>query len=154
MRPLLIAIVIILGFSCRQTGQKQKAILPPDFDKEFLLDTSIKFQNVRDVAYGYSLSYPISFVEVKDTIGQVDSLILYSKDRLAKIKFFVEGDIRKNENEKDENENNFFSRYFDSLTNSNHRLTKLSSIHIHLKTLSMGTLQNLHCWEKEKHPNL
>jgi hypothetical protein len=123
MRPPLIAIVIILSFSCKQTGQKHKAILPPDFDKEFSLDTSIEFQNVRHAAFGYSLSYPISFVEVQDTIGQVDSFILYSQDRLAKIKFFVEGDIRKNENEKDEHEKNFFSLYFDSLTNSKHRLT-------------------------------
>ncbi|MFC0773309.1 hypothetical protein [Terrimonas alba] len=124
MRPLLIAIIIIISISCRQTEKKQKVILPPDFDKEFSLDTSVKFQNVRHVAYGYSLSYPLSFVEVQDTVGQVDSLILYSKDRFAKIKFFVEGDIRKSKDQKDESEKNFFSQYFDSLTNSKHSLTR------------------------------
>lgn len=128
MRPLLIAIIIMLSISCIQTEQKQKAILPPDFDKEFSLDTSIKIQKVRHVAYGYYLSYPMSFVEVQDTIGQVDSLILYSQDRLAKIKFFVEGDIIKNKNEKDESEKIFFSQYFDSLINNKHRLTRNAKV--------------------------
>jgi hypothetical protein len=124
MRPILIAVVIIISISCTQTGQKKKAILSHEFDKEFLLDTSIRFQNVRHVAYGYSLSYPVSFAEVQDTIGQVDSLILYSPDRLAKIKFFVEGNIGRSENEIHESQKTFFSRYFDSLISSRHRLTK------------------------------
>jgi hypothetical protein len=120
--------VFILIISCRQTQQKQKPILPPVFDKEFSLDTSIKFQNARDVAYGYYFSYPLSFVEFVDTIGQVDSLILYSQDRLTKIKFFVEGATQRNKSEIDETEKNLFKLYFDSLTNSKHSFTKNAKI--------------------------
>lgn len=128
MRLLPIAIFIILIISCKQSRQKQKAILPPDFDKEFSLDTTIKFQNVRHAAYGYGFSYPISFVEDQNTIGQVDSLVLFSQDRLAKIKFFVEGEIQKNENEKDDRENVFFRLYFDSLRYNKHKLTREAKV--------------------------
>jgi hypothetical protein len=58
----------------------------------------------------------------------VDSLVLYSKDRLAKIKFFVEGDIQKGKNEKDKSEKSYFSRYFDSLSNSKHSLTRNAKV--------------------------
>jgi hypothetical protein len=120
--------IIIFISSCGQTPQKQKEIFPPDFDNEFILDTTIKFENVRDVAYGYNFSYPKSFTEVIDTIGQVDSLILYSKDRLAKIKFFIEGDIKKDKSATDKNEKTSFEEYFSGFTSNRHWVTQNSKI--------------------------
>ena len=128
MKTLLIAIVIIISISCKQTKQEQKETLPPDFDNEFSLDTSIKFQNVKNVANGYSFSYPISFIEAVDTIGQVDSSVFYSPDKETKIKYIIEGDTKKNENEKDRTEEQLFKQYFDSLTNSKHGITAKAKI--------------------------
>jgi hypothetical protein len=126
MRLKHFAIISILIVSCKQTQEKQKEILPPVFDKEFSLDMSVKFENVRDVAYGYSFSYPISFVEVMDTVGILDSFTFFSQDRLTKIKFFVESglEIGKDKNEKDEIEKNLFKHYFDSLEHGKHSFTK------------------------------
>jgi hypothetical protein len=59
---------------------------------------------------------------------QVDSVVLFSPDREAKIKFFVEGNIRKSENEKDDTEKQAFKHYFDSLMNCKHSLTTTAKI--------------------------
>lgn len=129
MKPsFLVTFLIIIISSCGQTEEKQKVILAREFDTEYKIDSTVRFQNVRQVAYGYKFSYPITFQEIIDTIRQVDSLILYSADKRAKIKFFVEGNTSMNKDLNDKTEQKYVSSYFDSLHNGKHILTRNSKV--------------------------
>jgi hypothetical protein len=133
MRLINYVTLVILTIGCHEGQTKQKITLAEGFDNEFTIDTTANFQSGWNAVHGYRYSYPLSFIKQLDSIGQVDSSILYSKDRLTKITFFVEGSIARNKDGNDDTERNSFTRYFESLTQRRHLLTQNSKI---LKSLS------------------
>src|SRR5579859_3784890 len=104
----LIYIIIGICFcSCIKGNQNKVA---PDFKSDYELDTKIKFQGIRDVSYAYNFSVPTTFTEQIDTIGQVDSIVHYSKEKDAKLIYFVEGDIHRQDTSR-----NYLYEYYHKL---------------------------------------
>ena len=99
-----------LGLCCCVGKTSNQTKVAPDFKSDYELDTTIKFQSIRDAAYGYTFSRPMTFTEQIDTIGQVDSIIYFSKEKDAKLIFFVEGDIDRQDTSK-----NYLYEYFHKL---------------------------------------
>jgi hypothetical protein len=91
----------------------------PDFKSEYPLDTIIKFQNIRDVAYGYTFARPETFIEQLDTLGQVDSIVFYSQQKDAKLIYFVEGNIPRQDTSK-----NYLYEYFHKLETGKQPIVK------------------------------
>lgn len=90
--------------------KEQRSKVAPDFKSDYELDTTVKFQYVRDAAYGYTFATPLTFMEQIDTKGQVDSIVFYSKDKEAKLIYFVDGDIHRQDTSK-----NYLYEYFHKL---------------------------------------
>jgi len=91
----------------------------PKFTSEYALDTTVKFQSIRHAAYGYTFAKPETFIEQTDTIGQVDSIVFYSKLKDAKLIYFVEGNIKGQDTSK-----NYLFQYFDKLETGQHSAVK------------------------------
>ena len=128
MRPLKYVILLALGVSCHEPQTKQRTTIAEGFDNEFEIDSTIDFQAGWNAVNGYRYSYPLSFIRQLDSIVQADRSILYSKDRLTKIIFFVEGNISRNKDDNDGAERKMFTQYFQSLTERQHILTQNSKI--------------------------
>lgn len=79
----------------------------------------MKFQYVRNAAYGYTFAIPVTFIEQIDTIGQVDSIVYFSKDKEAKLIYFTEGDIDRKDTSK-----NYLYEYFHILETGQHKFKK------------------------------
>ena len=109
-RHIYILFILTLGLCCcvRKTINQTK--VAPDFKSDYELDKTVKFQYVKNVAFGYTFATPLTFLEQIDTIGQVDSTVYYSKDKEAKLIYFVEGDIRRQDTSK-----NYLYEYFHKL---------------------------------------
>jgi hypothetical protein len=109
---------LFLIISCKDS-LKKSLVTSLDFKSEFELDSTIELQGVRDVAYGYLFSYPASFQEQIDTIGQVDSIVFYSTDGKAKLKCFVEGNVSVEDSLK-----NHLFEYYQTVNKGNHPYIK------------------------------
>lgn len=88
---------------CNKKKESNKQTAP-------ILDNSLKFENIRNAAYAFSFSRPTTFREQIDTIGQVDSIVFNSKNKEAKLIYFVEGEISVH----DASENHLY-KYFKNL---------------------------------------
>jgi len=109
-RHIYIIFVLTLGLCCCVGKTSNQTKIAPDFKSDYELDTTIKFQYIRDAAYGYTFSRPMTFIEQIDTIGQVDSIVYFSKEKDAKLIYFVEGDIHRQDTSK-----NYLYEYFHKL---------------------------------------
>jgi hypothetical protein len=83
------------------------------------LDTTIKFQNIRDAVYGYTFARPETFIEQIDTIGEVDSMVFYSKQKDVKPIYFIEGNIHRQDTSK-----NYLYEYFHKLETGQQPIAK------------------------------
>ncbi len=116
-RHFYIISVLTLGLcSCVGKTSNQTKIAP-DLKSDYDLDTTMKFQFVREATYGYTFATPLTFIEQIDTIGQVDSIIYFSKDKEAKLIYFVEGDIHRQDTSK-----NYLYEYFHKLETGQHKI--------------------------------
>lgn len=123
MRNLIFILIILTG--CINIGNKDLIKIAPEFKSEFAIDTAIRFQNVRQVAYGYNFAIPTGFIEEVDTIGQVDSSVFISTDRKSKIIYFVDGT---NDNLSKTDTANFLFDYLTKVENGKHHKTNNSMI--------------------------
>lgn len=105
-RHIYIIFVLTFGLSCC-VGSNNHSKIAVDFKSDYKLDNTIEFQYIHHAAYGYIFSKPTTFIEQIDTIGQVDSIVFFSKDKEAKLIYFVEGDIRRKDTSK-----NYMYEYF------------------------------------------
>ena len=101
---------MIIGFYCSFGQTSEQTKIEPDFKSDFRLDKRIKFQYIRNAAYGYTFSRPTTFIEHLDSIAYTDSTIFYSKENDAKLIYFVEGDINRQDTSK-----NYLFEYFNKL---------------------------------------
>jgi hypothetical protein len=100
---------LTLGLCCCVGKTIKHTKIKPDFKSDFELDTTIKFEYIRHAADGYTFSRPMTFIEQLDTIG-LDSSIYYSKEKDAKLIYFVEGEIHRQDTSK-----NYLYEYFHKL---------------------------------------
>lgn len=108
-RHIYIILALTLGLCCCVGKTSKQTKIAPDFQSDFELDTTVKFEYIRNAAYGYTFSRPMTFIEQLDIIG-LDSSIYYSKEKDAKLIYFVEGDIRRQDTSK-----NYLYGYFHKL---------------------------------------
>jgi hypothetical protein len=104
--------------SCKDSSKKG-VVTSPEFKSEFELDSTIEIQSVRNVAFGYLFSYPTSFQEQTDTVGQIDSIVFYSIDKKAKLKCFVEGNVAVADSLK-----NHLFEYYQTVNQGKHQFAK------------------------------
>lgn len=118
-RYLYIIFVLTFGLCCCVGKKSSQTKVALDFKSDYKLDTTVKFQYVRDAAYGFTFSTPLTFLEQIDTIGQGDSIVFFSKDKEAKLIYFVEGDIHRQDTSK-----NYLYEYFHKLETGQHLILK------------------------------
>ena len=104
-------------FLCSCVGNRSQPKVGAEIKSEFPLDTTVHFEYSRHCAYGYSISWPKGFKEQIDTIGQVDSLVLLSPKNDAILKYFVEGEVKRNDTTR-----NFLFDYFQKIEKGKHSL--------------------------------
>ena len=114
---IFLIIIIGLGFlivrSCLSSDRSSEVT------SEFPLDTTVHFKAVKNLAIGLSFEIPETFDEKKDTVGQGDSVVYFSKEKDARLICFVDGNITQKDSAK-----NPLSEYYDLVRTGQHRLAK------------------------------
>ena len=114
---IFLIIIVGLGFlivrSC--LSNDSSTVVSSDFP----LDTTVHFKSVKNLANGLSFEIPETFMEKIDPIGQGDSSVYFSKQKDARLTYFVEGNISQKDSTK-----NPLSEYYDLVRTGQHSLAK------------------------------
>ena len=116
-RHIYIISVLALGLSCCVGKTSNQTKTAPEFKSDYELDTTVKFQYGGSAAHAYNCLRPMTFIEQIDTIGQIDSNVYYSKEKDAKLIYFVEGNIGRDDTSK-----NYLYEYFHKLETGQHSI--------------------------------
>lgn len=116
-------LTLALAMDCNTRKTPDLVKVAPKLSSEFPLDTSIRFQEVSDAAYGYTFATPQNFIEQPDTIGQVDSIVYFSASGDAKLIYFVEGEVLLQDTSK-----NYLYSYFHQVELGQHPMVKNGTV--------------------------
>ncbi|MEI6139694.1 MAG: hypothetical protein WCP85_10555 [Mariniphaga sp.] len=116
---IFLFIIIVLGFLIVRSCQSNESSTV--VESEFPLDTTVHFKSMKNLANGLSFDIPETFVEKMDPVGQGDSSVYFSKQKDARLTYFVEGNISQKDSTK-----NPLSEYYDLVRTGQHSLAKNS----------------------------
>ena len=118
-RQYAIFIFIIIGFGLLIFGFALSNDRSQVVTSEFPLDTTVHFKSVKNLTNGFSFVIPETFIEKIDQIGQGDSSVFVSKEKDARLIYFMDGIVSQTESVV-----NPLSGYFDKIGTGQHLFAK------------------------------
>jgi hypothetical protein len=118
-RQYAIFLIIIIGLGFLIVRSCLSSDSSSEVTSEFPLDTTVHFKVVKNLQTGLSFEIPETFMEKMDPAGQGDSVVYYSKQKVAKFICFVESNISQKDSTK-----NPLSEYYDLVRTGQHSLAK------------------------------